>query len=192
MSTLNVIKKLYYIHTNQRGIIQRYFHKLCQFTWLIVSWGIPVKCRYPILSIDKITSSITVCRLFLFATAATCPALINLAADITINCSDGNKVGSNCTFSCAGPDSTLIGSTHRVCGEYGRWSNSNPVCRSKNQLIYLFLLPIEMFPRPREIELSTEKCTLMCWFLNIGFSLEPGQFLLSLLRAKVKDNNNRQ
>jgi len=67
--------------------------------------------------------------------SASCPALINLGADVIVNCSDGNNLGSNCSFSCAGEDSTLIGSTHRVCGEYGRWTNSNPVCRTCKQAV---------------------------------------------------------
>ena len=40
-----------------------------------------------------------------------------------MNCSDGNKIGSNCTFSC-NQDSNLVGSKWRECTVTGTWSNS--------------------------------------------------------------------
>lgn len=51
-----------------------------------------------------------------------CPDLTP-PSDVIMNCSDENKIGSNCTFSC-NQDSNLVGSRWRECTITGTWSNS--------------------------------------------------------------------
>ncbi|XP_077971175.1 sushi, von Willebrand factor type A, EGF and pentraxin domain-containing protein 1-like isoform X2 [Styela clava] len=59
-----------------------------------------------------------------------CPHLLSLDDDVIMNCTDGNRIGSNCSFACTANDSNLVGSSHRVCLKEGVWSNTNPVCRA--------------------------------------------------------------
>lgn len=65
---------------------------------------------------------------------------MNPDPELTMGCSDLNKVGSNCTFECP-PDQTLIGSKWRECTSTGQWSNTLPICRQcshlKSDLVFI-------------------------------------------------------
>ncbi|CBY06820.1 unnamed protein product [Oikopleura dioica] len=65
---------------------------------------------------------------------------MNPDPELTMSCSDENKVGSNCTFTCP-PDQNLIGSKWRECTSTGQWTNTLPVCRQcshlKSDLVFI-------------------------------------------------------
>lgn len=68
-----------------------------------------------------------------------CPP-IALSPGVVANCTDGNFVGSNCTFSC-GDEGTLLGNEYIYCKTSTVWSGKSPYCRSLfNFFLSLLLL----------------------------------------------------
>jgi len=62
-----------------------------------------------------------------------CPPIV-LSPGVVANCTDGNFVGSNCTFSC-GDEGTLLGNEYIYCKTNTVWSGKSPHCRTCKRVV---------------------------------------------------------
>ncbi|XP_076814024.1 uncharacterized protein LOC143460415 [Clavelina lepadiformis] len=100
------------------GIIEKWKELSGLKKFLIIGW--------PLVLLGLVSLSVYLIPLLQRPDTSECPVL-TLKNDLKMECSNGDKIGSICTFTCTG-DKKVLGEGNISCNESSLWSSAAPNC----------------------------------------------------------------